>query len=308
MIDAPLITKYRPQLWSELFGHGLTIQALEKAIKSEGRPHSYLFSGPPGLGKTTMARILALDLNALIVEMDVASHNGIDDAKQIVELAQYLPLHAEKNLIYILDEAHTFSKQAFFTLLKLLEEPPSYFYVALCTTEVNKIPDSIKQRCFHVQLKPLPSQEIIELIDMICELENWQPSNDVLTGIVQASQGLPRKALTLLQAAHSCKSLEELQQIVANVDVESSPGIELARYLLKGGKNWERIHELLALVTDEEEAFQQMSAFLSGCMTRSQKEGEAKNAWTLLDAITYPRYCWDKRAHLNAVIGSILWS
>lgn len=308
MTDIPLITKYRPLAFGEVIGHGSIIKALMAAIASDTCPHSFLFSGPPGLGKTTLARIVAGQLKALITETDVASHNGIDDAKQFVELAQYLPLSAEKNVVHILDECHTYSKQAWQTLLKLLEEPPAHFYAALCTTEPAKVPDSIKQRCFHVQLKPLSTTEIIDLVDLVCELEEWNPDAGVLTGIVQAAQGLPRRALSILQAGHACRNVEELSEIVAAVDVENSPGIELARYMMKGGKDWKTIQGLMATIEDEEQAFQQMSAFLSACMTRSQKEGEAQTAWRLLDALTYPRNTWDRRAHLNAVVGSILWA
>jgi len=303
----PLITKYRPQILEEVAGHEVAVKSLRDALDSPSRPHSFLFSGPPGLGKTTMARIVASMVGASVTEIDIASHAGVEDARELVDMSNFTPVIAEQSRMYILDECHVFSKTAWQALLKLLEEPPPFLYIALCTTDPSKVPESIKTRCFHTVLKPLSANTMSEFIDVVCELEGWQVVPDVLTGIIQASTGQPRKALSILQAGHGVQSREELAQIIASVEVESSPVIDLCKYLMQGGKDWKRIADLLNGIEDEEEAFAHASRYITSVMLKSD-EGSAKRGWAILDALTYPRTCWDKKVHLAVAVGGILWS
>jgi DNA polymerase-3 subunit gamma/tau len=154
-MSLPLVIKYRPKSFEEVIGHEDMLMALLRAISSDTCPHSFLFTGVSGLGKTTLARITAMELQADPLEIDAASNNGVDATRGLVELGQHMSMVGDGRRAIIIDECHTLSKQAWQPLLKLLEEPPDHLYIMLCTTELEKVPDTIRNRCFHVVLKPL---------------------------------------------------------------------------------------------------------------------------------------------------------
>lgn len=303
----PLITKYRPDNFDLVAGNIVAVNTLHDVLISPSHVYSFLLTGPAGVGKTTLARIIAKKYDLAIVEIDVAAHNGVDDADALVKQAQFKPVMVEKGLLYILDECHTYSKQAWQALLKIMEEPPKWTHFALCTTDITKIPDTIRTRCFHVPLKPLSSREIEELLLPICEVEGWEVTNDVLAAIVQAATGQPRKALSILQVAHNLTTTEQVAQVVAEVDSDKSPVIELCKYLINNGKDWKRVSGWLTEIDNEEEAFASASRYIYGMMVKTD-ETQAKKAWAILDALTYPRTVWDKKVHLGVVIGGLLWS
>lgn len=307
MSTLPLITKYRPQSFEEIVGNSVAVQSLRDAIAGEGRPRTYLFSGPAGLGKTTLARIIAQHLDALLIEIAVAAANGVDDTKLLVEQTSFTTIAGSGNILYILDECHAYSAQAWKPLLKVTEEPPKGLYFAFCTTELAKIPDAIRTRCFHVPLKPLRSAEIEELLLPIAEIEGWVVNQSVLSAIVQASTGQPRKALSLLQAAHAFESVEQVAQVASEIESEKSPVVELCKYMLNNGKDWPRIRTYLSEIEADEDSFAAASRYIYAVMLKADGP-QAKTAWTLLDALTYPRTVWDKKIHLGVVIGAMIWT
>lgn len=301
-----IITKYRPQAFDEVLGNAAGIRSLEDAIKGTTCPHAFIFSGPAGLGKTTLARIIASNLGAEVREVCSALDSGVDDTKGIAEQAQFAPLTADK-VMYILDECHAITKRGWDPLLKLIEDPPPHFYVALCTTEVNKIPASIKSRCFHLDLKPCKSDEIEGLLDMVAQVEGWIVDNTVFNAIVKAATGQPRKGLSILQAGRLCQNVEELATIVASVESEDSPAIALMQLLFSGNRNWDRIRELLSQIEDDEAAWAMSQRWLLAVMLKSP-EGKAKMAHTILDALTFPRSGFDRKVQFVVCITSMLWN
>lgn len=303
----PLITKYRPQAFEEVVGNEIAIKSLVDALNSPTRPKSYLFSGPTGLGKTTLARIVAEFVNATATEIDVASNAGVDNVRELVDLSNFTPIIAGGSRMYILDECHVFSKTAWQALLKMLEEPPSHLYIALCTTEPGKVPDSIKGRCFHTQLKPIKTTEMDDLLMTICELEEWPVPDDVFGGIVQAAEGLPRKGLSLLQQGHGVANKAELATIIEQVEREDSPVMDFCKYILSGGKNWERIREMMAGMADDDAAFETIGRYMYTVMSKSD-EVQAQKAFRILEAVTFPRNTVDRKALLATVIGALLWA
>lgn len=305
-MSTPLITKYRPQSFAEVIGNETIVRRLETEVNGENRPHAYLFTGPSGLGKTTLARIIANVVQATVLEIDAASHSGVDDTRQLVEMANFRPLNAD-NRMFIIDECHSLSKVAWQPLLKLLEDPPDFLYVALCTTELEKVPDAIRTRCYPCPLKFLKPYEIEELLITICELESWQVSPSTFQAIVQASTGQPRKALSILQAGYSVVDRDELAKVIAEVDIDTSPLTELIRFILAGGTNWERVRVLLEKI-DESDILASATRYITAVIVRSSEKVNAYKAWRLLNSMTQPRSVWDGKAQFVNAVCEVVFS
>jgi DNA polymerase-3 subunit gamma/tau len=239
-----LITKYRPKKFDEVVGQPAAVKAMQAAIEN-GTAQSFMLTGPSGVGKTTLARIGATFGGCTrtdITEIDAATHTGIDDMREINAMMQYRPLAGEYKAV-IVDEFHALSKQAVTSLLKALEEPPSFAYWFICTTEPAKIPATIKTRCMPLNLKPVGSDKIEKLLIDVAAKHKLKAKSQVIKLCAEAADGSPRQALAYLAAAHSAKSIEEAQALMANAE-ESKEAIDLARALMKTS-NWRDLKPLL---------------------------------------------------------------
>ena len=217
-----LALKYRPQVFDDLIGQEVVAETITNSIKADKIPNAYLFTGIRGIGKTTTARIVAKGLNCLkgienlckkdlcencksiadashidVLEMDAASKTGVDDVRDLIEFSRYGPTSA-KFKIFIIDEVHMLSKQAFNALLKTLEEPPAYLKFIFATTEIKKIPITVVSRCQRFDLSRIKSTELFEFIKKIKDKENGKVSDEALKLIVKISEGSVRDALSLL--------------------------------------------------------------------------------------------------------------
>ena len=217
-----LALKYRPQLFADLIGQDVIAETIINSIKENKTPNAYLFTGIRGVGKTTTARIVAKSLNCSngienlcsnnlcdnceaitnsnhidVLEMDAASKTGVDDVRDLIEFSRYGPTSA-KYKIFIIDEVHMLSKQAFNALLKTLEEPPEYLKFIFATTEIKKIPITVVSRCQRFDLSRIKSSELFQYVKKIKEKENGNVSDDAIKLIVKISEGSVRDALSLL--------------------------------------------------------------------------------------------------------------
>ena len=220
-----LALKYRPQTFDDLIGQDIVAETILNSIKENKVPNAYLFTGIRGIGKTTTARIVAKSLNCSngtnnlckdnfcencvsisssnhidVLEMDAASKTGVDDVRDLIEFSRYGPTTA-KYKIFIIDEVHMLSKQAFNALLKTLEEPPEYLKFIFATTEIKKIPITVVSRCQRFDLSRIKSLELFNFIKKIKNLENGNASDEALKLIVKISEGSVRDALSLLDRA-----------------------------------------------------------------------------------------------------------
>jgi len=220
-----LALKYRPQTFDNLIGQEVVAETITNSIKANKIPNAYLFTGIRGIGKTTTARIVAKALNCLngienlckenlcenceaitnsnhidVLEMDAASKTGVDDVRDLIEFSRYGPT-SSKYKIFIIDEVHMLSKQAFNALLKTLEEPPKYLKFIFATTEIKKIPITVVSRCQRFDLSRIKSSELFEFIKKIKDKENGKASDEALKLIVKISEGSVRDALSLLDRA-----------------------------------------------------------------------------------------------------------
>ncbi len=219
-----LASKYRPKKLDDLVGQDVIVKCFSNAIKQDKILSTFLFTGAYGVGKTTTARIIALSINCEngptiepcgicsnchsiilgsntdVIEIDAASNTGVDDMREIINDAKYTP-SCSLYKIYIIDEAHMLSKNAFNSLLKTLEEPPENAKFILATTEINKLPDTIISRCQCFMLKRIPDDKIINTISSIAKKEKIEIDSASIKYIAQSSKGSMRDAISLLEQA-----------------------------------------------------------------------------------------------------------
>lgn len=196
-----LYRKYRPQKFSEVEGQDHVVTVLEKAVKMGNIGHAYLFTGTRGTGKTTIARILARAVGTSpndLYEMDAASNRGIDDVRQLREGVATLPFES-KYKVYIIDEAHMLTKEAFNALLKTLEEPPSHVIFILATTELEKVPETIVSRCQVFQFKKPSQKRLSEMVLSIAKKEGFSMERSSAELIALLGDGSFRDTQSILQ-------------------------------------------------------------------------------------------------------------
>ncbi|HEY9152553.1 MAG TPA: DNA polymerase III subunit gamma/tau, partial [Anaerolineales bacterium] len=227
--------KYRPQGWAEVVGQEHVVQTLKNAIVADRVAHAYLFAGPRGTGKTTLARLLAKAVNCLdedrakrpcnecenckavnenrfmdLIEIDAASNTSVDDVRDLRDKINFSPSQG-KYKIYIIDEVHMLSTAAFNALLKTLEEPPPHAIFVLATTEIHKIPATVLSRCQRHEFRRVPVDEIVGQLKAIVKAETIQADEDALATIARQAGGGLRDAISLLDQLASAGTKITLQ-------------------------------------------------------------------------------------------------
>ncbi len=238
-----LYRKYRPKEFADVYGQDHVVDTLKNGIEHDKLVHAYLFAGSRGTGKTSVARILAKHLmlkgieNEVIakqiekgveegsivdlLEIDAASNRGIDHVRDLIEKIQFSPVVAAAK-VYIVDEVHMLTKESFNALLKTLEEPPSYAYFILATTEFNKIPETIKSRCQCFPFRHIREEDIVQRLQFIADQESITIDREALRAIAHASDGGMRDAISLLDQMQSLDSitLEDVKQRIGSLGHE----------------------------------------------------------------------------------------
>jgi len=313
-LQEPLHVRHRPVSLDGVIGQRSTVKALQNLLSSRSKPHSYLFTGPSGVGKTTLARILANEVGVParnVLEVDAATHSGIDAMRQLKEMAASPAFGMNVEKLLIVDECHSLSKQAWQSWLKIIEEPPSHLFIAFCTTEAGKVPRTIKTRCQAFDLKPVGAKEIAGLLDEILFAEGLESKTklggDSLRAIAAKSNGSVRQAIVYLQSVLHCKSKSEVLKVLDSVDEQGDEVFEIVRAIVNQASFMKVKNMIGELEGDNVEGVRIVTMNYAAKALLGTKEKD-KAGWLLevMDEMSEPFDSNLKKAPLLLAVGRLL--
>jgi DNA polymerase-3 subunit gamma/tau len=282
--------KYRPTTFGRVIGQDSVVKSLRAALKRKAS-HAFLFSGPAGIGKTTLARLVAKEVgceSSNLVEIDAATNTGVDAMRDIKRSLSFKAMSGGGTKVLVVDEAHRLSKQAWDSMLKAVEEPPSHVYWIFCTTELGSVPKTIVSRCLSYTLKPVDEDTIFHRLVEVVKEEKLSVSDDVLEMIASKCEGSPRTALSYLSACADCKSRKEAARLM-EVAGEDKEAIDLCRHLVKGKVRWASVVPILKSLkgTNAESIRLVIVAYLTSCLL-SATDKSAPRFLALLEPFAEP--------------------
>jgi DNA polymerase-3 subunit gamma/tau len=255
-----LYKKHRPTSFKQVVGQDHAVAALVDLGKRNAIPHCILFTGPSGVGKTTLARILRNKLkcgDADYREINASDQRGIDMVRDVRANMNLAPMSG-KTRVWVVDEAHQLTSDAQNSFLKILEDTPSHVYFMLSTTDPQKLKKTIVTRSHEVRLKSIPNKDIVDVIERVTGEEGIDSlTDDVMDKLLSAADGSARKALVILHAIIGLESEEQQLKTIAESDYQEQ-AITIARLLLKPSRSWKEIAEVLKGVNEDAEQLRYM--------------------------------------------------
>lgn len=299
--------KYRPTTLAEVFGQDDVARSLDAAIKAKSS-RAFLFTGPSGTGKTTLARIIATRVGTKkenLLEIDGASHTGVDAMRELRERIQYIPMGGGTRTV-VLDECHMLSKAAWNALLKMLEEPPPKTYWCLCTTEPDKVPDTVATRCARYVLKPVGDKKLFALLQTVRSKEKLKTPDAVLGVCVDVAAGSPRRALTALAAAAQCADAKAAGRVLETTELEpDAEAFQLARAVWAGSQGTVYTELLKQLRSQSAESVRCVVVqFLLSCVLNNPRSKGVPRALVVLDELRSPIGAQDHHVLLLAALAN----
>ncbi len=256
MSSKSLINVHRPTKFNQIIGQDHVVSSFKKALDDK-TSHAFLFTGPAGCGKTTLSRIGAKYVGTLpanLIEIDAATNNGVDDVRNLTVSLRYRPLGKNSSKSLLIDEAHQISKSGWAAFLKSVEEPPDWVYFFFVTTDVGKVPDTIKSRCASYILNPVRTTELMDFLLGIVEVERFDTPRTIIELCVKQSDGSPRKALSNLAVCYAVKDRSEAAKLIASAELSEGGSAYALAKAIADGWSWKRIQPLMSALSDSEES------------------------------------------------------
>lgn len=305
-----LHTKYRPEDIDGIYGHDVVVRSLKEFKKTKKWPHSFLLTGHTGSGKTTIARVIANELNCdpeNIVEVDAASISGVDQVRDLFSSTKYRGFGDNPTRVYIIDEAHRISKQSWDVALKTIEEPPEHCYFIFCTTESGKVPKTIVSRCISYTLSEFKPSELEILLEDVVDAEKLDVIEGLIPLIAKESNGSPRYALVNLMKTYQSDSLQEAAKLLQSAS-ETKEVIDLARLLVSGqGCDWKTCMKIVQDLPDESEGTRLVVlAYVTKVITSAKDKDLPRLAAILQAFCTGPWSSDEKKAPLMLALAQLI--
>lgn len=312
-----LITKYRPQKLEDVIGQKSVIKAIKSALARKSIPKSWLFTGPAGTGKTTLARILANHVTggkanlANVIYVDAATDSGAEETRATVGKSHFKAIGESPIKFFICDEAQNFSSKAWDALLIATEEPPAHVFWCFCSTNPSKIPETIKTRCIKFTLKSVDDAELFDLLCSVTEKEKLDTGFEVIEAIAENSNGSPRQALSNLELCAHLKSAGEARELMRSALQMKGP-VDLAKLLIKKGykPKWPEVTKCIQSMENVEAESVRIviNNYVAAIIMSSKSDNEVAHLLNVLSNFSTPYVTSDKLAPLLISIGGVLYS
>lgn len=302
---------YRPKYLDDIVGNSETVNSLKTVLERDQNkiPRSYLFHGHFGCGKTTLAKVICneLDIEEKDIKfMNMSNYTGVDHMRDLLSKIRYKPLGGSDFRAYIMDEVHELSTASMNCLLNDLENPPDHVIFILCTTDPQKLKNTIRSRCYQYQVKPLNSEDTKVLLNKVAKAEKKKVSPKITKEIFLQSEGTPRDALILLDKIINIKDDEKALQIVqGHINEENEEAFELCKLFINGTLTWKKAKEIIKNLDGTVNYEQLRIGMMNYCESVLLNNGDSK-CFALFDVLQEKTFIYTKRAGLTWVFYYLL--